>query len=107
MYYNARDYDPALGTFVSPDSMVPGAGQVINYNRFLYARGNPLKYSDPSGYIPVKPTGPPVKAVLGRKNSTGKTAGMRPVGGRTIQGQTIGTDQFQIDLPTCRYGQNM
>ena len=61
MYYNARDYDPALGTFVSPDSMVPGAGQVINYNRFLYARGNPLKYSDPSGYIPVKPTGPPVK----------------------------------------------
>ena len=50
MYYNARYYDPALGTFVSPDSMVPGAGQVINYNRFLYARGNPLKYSDPSGY---------------------------------------------------------
>ena len=26
--YNARYYDPALGTFVSPDSMVPGAGQV-------------------------------------------------------------------------------
>ena len=59
MYYNARYYDPALGTFVSPDSMVPGAGQVINYNRFLYARGNPFKYTDPSGYIPDKPTGPP------------------------------------------------
>ena len=26
MYYNASFYDPALGTFVSPDSMVPGAG---------------------------------------------------------------------------------
>ena len=50
MYYNARYYDPALGTFVSPDSVVPGAGQVINYNRFLYARGNPFKYTDPSGY---------------------------------------------------------
>ena len=50
MYYNARYYDPALGTFISPDSMVPGAGQMINYNRFLYARGNPLKYSDPTGY---------------------------------------------------------
>ena len=49
MYYNARYYDLALGTFVSPDTMVPGAGQVINYNRFLYARGNPLKYMDPSG----------------------------------------------------------
>ena len=49
MYYNARYYDPALGTFISPDSMVPGAGQVINYNRYLYARGNPLKYTDPTG----------------------------------------------------------
>ena len=49
MYYNARYYDPTLGTFISPDSLVPGAGQVINYNRFLYARGNPLKYMDPSG----------------------------------------------------------
>ena len=49
MYYNARYYDPGLGTFISPDSLVPGAGQVINYNRFLYARGNPLKYTDPNG----------------------------------------------------------
>ena len=54
MYYNARYYDPALGTFISPDSMVPGAGQVINYNRFLYARGNPLKYRDPSGHASAK-----------------------------------------------------
>ena len=50
LYYNARYYDPTLGTFISPDSLVPGAGQVINYNRFLYVRGNPLKYTDPSGY---------------------------------------------------------
>ena len=56
MYYNARYYDPALGTFISPDSMVPGAGQVINYNRFLYARGNPLKYSDPTGNNPLGPS---------------------------------------------------
>ena len=28
MYYNARYYDPALGTFDSPDSVVPGAGNV-------------------------------------------------------------------------------
>ena len=57
MYYNARYYDPALGTFISPDSMVPGAGQVINYNRFLYARGNPLKYTDPTGHAGYDPTG--------------------------------------------------
>ena len=50
LYYNARYYDPALGTFISPDSLVPDAGMVVDYNRYLYARGNPLKYSDPSGY---------------------------------------------------------
>ena len=50
MYYGARYYDPMLGTFVSPDSIVTGAGQVISYNRFLYARGNPIKYTDPTGY---------------------------------------------------------
>ena len=26
---------------------------VVGYNRFLYARGNPLKYSDSSGHIPL------------------------------------------------------
>ena len=53
LYYNARYYDPALGTFISPDSLVPDPGRVISYNRFLYARGNPLKYTDPSGHIAV------------------------------------------------------
>jgi RHS repeat-associated protein len=50
LYYNARYYDPALGMFLSPDTVVPDAGTVIDYNRFLYARGNPLKYNDPSGH---------------------------------------------------------
>ena len=49
LYDNARYDDPALGTFVSPDSMVPDPRMVIDYNRFLYARGNPLKFTDPSG----------------------------------------------------------
>ena len=50
LYYNARYYDPSLGTFIAPDSMVPNPARVIDYNRVLYARGNPLKYSDPSGH---------------------------------------------------------
>ena len=29
LYYNARYYDPALGTFISPDSLVPDAEMVI------------------------------------------------------------------------------
>ena len=53
LYYNARYYDPALGTFISPDSLVPDPGRVINFNRFLYAKGNPLKYTDPSGHCGI------------------------------------------------------
>ena len=32
-YYNARWYDPALGHFLSPDSIVPEAGNALDYHR--------------------------------------------------------------------------
>jgi RHS repeat-associated protein len=54
LYYNARYYDPQLGQFLSPDTIVPDPTQLIDYNRYLYARGNPLKYNDPSGHIPER-----------------------------------------------------
>ena len=50
MFYEARYYDPTLGTFISPDTLVPDAGLVVDYNRFAYVRNNPLKYSDSSGH---------------------------------------------------------
>jgi RHS repeat-associated protein len=50
LYMKARTYDPALGMFLSPDTVVPDAGVVVDYNRFMYARGNPLKYVDPTGH---------------------------------------------------------
>ncbi len=56
MFYHARFYDPALGTFISPDTMVPEPGRVSDYNRFAYTRNNPLRYSDPTGHCP-KPDG--------------------------------------------------
>jgi RHS repeat-associated protein len=48
-YFNARYYDPTLGTFISPDSLIPDPGNVYDWNRYMYTRGNPLKYTDPSG----------------------------------------------------------
>ena len=57
MFYNARYDDPALGTFVSPDSVVPNPASVIDHNRFLYARGNPFKYTDPTGHEGYDPVG--------------------------------------------------
>jgi RHS repeat-associated protein len=54
MYYGARYYDRQVGTFISPrpagPRLVPDPTNVWDYNRFLYARGNPVKYNDPTGH---------------------------------------------------------
>jgi RHS repeat-associated protein len=51
--FNARMYDPAIGRFLSADTIVPGAGDPQSFNRFAFVRNNPLKYVDPSGHEPV------------------------------------------------------
>ncbi len=48
-WYASRAYDPAIGRFVSPDSMVPEPGNPQSLNRYSYVYNNPLGYVDPSG----------------------------------------------------------
>ncbi|MDY7080554.1 MAG: RHS repeat-associated core domain-containing protein [Chloroflexota bacterium] len=50
MDYHARYYDPALGRFISADSIVPNAANPQDLNRYSYVRNNALRYTDPSGY---------------------------------------------------------
>jgi RHS repeat-associated protein len=47
--YGARLYDPVLGRFISPDSIVQAPDDPQTLNRYSYARNNPLIYTDPSG----------------------------------------------------------
>jgi len=53
MYYGARYYDPALGMFLSPDTLVPEPGNPQSLNRYSYVGNQPLKYVDPSGHSPL------------------------------------------------------
>ncbi len=53
MYYGARYYDPALGRFVQPDTIVPEPGDPQALNRYAYVYNNPLRYTDPSGRRPT------------------------------------------------------
>jgi RHS repeat-associated protein len=53
LYYGARYYDPALGRFVQPDTLVPDPANPQSLNRYAYVLNNPLKYTDPSGHCPV------------------------------------------------------
>jgi RHS repeat-associated protein len=50
--YNARYYDPALGRFISADTLVPSPGDPQSLNRYAYTLNNPLKYIDPDGHFP-------------------------------------------------------
>ncbi len=50
MYYVARFYDPALGRFVSADTVVQNPFSPPSFDRFSYTANNPIRYTDPSGH---------------------------------------------------------
>ncbi|GAB6096176.1 hypothetical protein JCM14469_24290 [Desulfatiferula olefinivorans] len=54
--YNARLYDPAIGVFISADTMVPNFANPQNLNRYTYCNNNPLIYTDPTGHWSLKRT---------------------------------------------------
>ena len=49
-YYGARYYDPELGRFIQPDTIVPYPDDPQSFNRYSYCRNNPITYIDPSGH---------------------------------------------------------
>ena len=50
LYLNARYYNPALGRFISPDSVVQNALDPAAWSPFIYCRNNPTSFVDPSGH---------------------------------------------------------
>ncbi|MFE4925420.1 FG-GAP-like repeat-containing protein, partial [Streptomyces sp. NPDC056661] len=47
---HARIYDPTLGRFTTPDTIINGANPTQAYNRYTYVSNNPLRYTDPTGH---------------------------------------------------------
>lgn len=51
MYYNARYYDPSLGRFITPDTIVQAAmSNPQTMNRYSYTGNNPVNRIDPTGH---------------------------------------------------------
>jgi len=54
---NGRMYDPIIGRVLAPDNFVVNPFNAQDYNRYTYARNNPLSYIDPTGdivwFVPV------------------------------------------------------
>jgi RHS repeat-associated protein len=56
-HMGARFYDPALGRWLSADSIIPDEADPQALNRYAYALNNPILYRDPSGHIVVTSIG--------------------------------------------------
>jgi hypothetical protein len=50
LFLHARYYDPALGRFISADTIVPEPGNPQDFNRYAYVRNNPTMYIDRDGH---------------------------------------------------------
>jgi len=50
MDYNARFYSSRLGRFASADTLIPGAGNPIAWDRYAGMGNNPIRFKDPSGH---------------------------------------------------------
>ncbi|WP_428024703.1 RHS repeat domain-containing protein [Arcobacter sp.] len=51
IHMNGRVYDPTVGRFLSSDPNIPHPFMIQSFNRYSYVMNNPLKYTDPSGFI--------------------------------------------------------
>ena len=56
-YLNARYYDPNVGRFLSPDTILGANGGLQGYNLFAYCNNNPVMFADSSGQSIVVLTG--------------------------------------------------
>ena len=48
---NGRLYDPLVGRMLSPDIVIQDPEYSQSYNRYSYCFNNPLRFTDPSGYV--------------------------------------------------------
>ena len=51
IHMNGRIYDPHLARVLNPDPIIQDPTDIQNYNRYSYCLNNPLKYTDPSGFM--------------------------------------------------------
>ena len=52
MDYQARFFAPRIGSFIQPDTIIPGLDDPQNWNRYSYVRNSPIVHSDPTGHMP-------------------------------------------------------
>ena len=94
---NGRLYDPVICRFFSPDNFVLDNTFTQDFNRYSYARNNPLKYIDPTGQYIVGTDGKPIQYTTYSNDSiswsSNTSADVQRVGNSMLQTNT-GTEVF-------------
>ena len=49
-HYGARWFDPAGAHFTQADTLIPGVGNPLSWDRYGYVKNNPINYTDPTGH---------------------------------------------------------
>jgi RHS repeat-associated protein len=80
LYLHARYYDPTIGRFISPDTVIP-SDDLVGLDRYAYANDNPIMNNDPSGHINVYmgEDGEPAPVYEGATNAAGEDRYQRAV----------------------------
>ncbi len=78
-FYNARWYDSSLGHFVQADTMVPGAGNPMAWDRFSYVLNNPIRLNDPTGHQCESGSNPETDCPDDSSSSSGSNVPFDPI----------------------------
>lgn len=52
-FYKSRYYDPVMGRFIQPDTIVPNPMNPQDFNRYAYVNNNPMNFIDPTGHTKI------------------------------------------------------
>jgi RHS repeat-associated protein len=90
-FYNARHYDSEICRFVTADTIVDGVFDTQGWNRYMYVRGNPIRYMDPTGHA-----GTSVLDNCGNLYNDGKTVNVfgNEVGSCSGSASTDGSSEY-------------
>lgn len=88
-YLRARYYDASLGRFVSADPFAGSMADPMSLHNYQYAHANPVRYTDPSGYMSWAEVGAviTIMAQLTLASSVGFGTGY--ILGGAIQGRNV------------------
>ena len=103
IFYQSRMYDPVLGRFSSPDTIIPSTQGVQGWDRYAYVNNNPIRYNDPTGHMCSDPEDPTPSCENGRTpppNSGG--GGNRGGGGGDDDDEDVGgSDPDLCEIYDC------